>query len=365
MRVGIDVHVLTGAPQGTATVWRAMLAQLPADATYVLYSFDPAATAAEFPQPHFLHRRIPTHQAHLRFQLAYPWLARRDRCDVFHTNYYVPLLGVPGSVVTIQDIIYLDFPEFAPAVRRAQFGVLTAWAARHARAVITSSTYTKGRLVSRFGIPADRVTVVPNALPPDWHVPDETAIAEAWDRLQARCPARFLLGVGRFDPRKNIVATARAARALREEGLTDGLVWVGSDDFGSPTIRRTLDAEGLQVIQFDGLSTVELQALYRHAQALVFLSLAEGFGYPPLEAMAMGTPAVVSDRTAMPDVVGTAALLVDPDDARAALAAVRRVITDAGARRALCAAGRAHAAGFSAAGAAEATAAVYRRVTGR
>src|ERR1700722_11336853 len=114
MRVGLDVHVLTGPAQGTVTVWRAMLRQLPPDATYVLYSFDPAITAAEFPAPHFEHRRIPVRQPHLRFQLVYPVLARRDRCDVFHTNYYLPLLAGPGSVVTIHDIIYLDFPAFAP-----------------------------------------------------------------------------------------------------------------------------------------------------------------------------------------------------------------------------------------------------------
>jgi glycosyltransferase involved in cell wall biosynthesis len=362
MRVGLDVHVLSGVPQGTATVWRAMLGDLPGgDTTYVLYSFDPAATAREFPQPHFVHRRIPTRQAHLRFQVAYPWLARRDRCDVFHTNYYVPLLGVPGSVVTIQDIIYLDFPAFAPAVRRAQFGVLTAWAARHARAVIAPTAYTKRRLVERFGIPADRVTIVPNALASEWHAPDEAAIAAAWQRLRARCPARFVLGVGRLDPRKNIVATARVARALRAEGLTDGLVWVGADDFGTPAIARALETEG-PIVRLDGLSTVELQAVYRHAQALLFLSLAEGFGYPPLEAMAMGTPAVASDRTSIPEVVGAAAVLVDSDDLHAVIAASRRVIADASARRALCGAGLARAATFTGADMAARTAAVYARV---
>jgi glycosyltransferase involved in cell wall biosynthesis len=360
MRVGLDVHVLTGPAQGTVTVWRAMLRQLPPDATYVLYSFDPAVTAAEFPEPHFVHRRIPVRQPHLRFQLAYPLLARRDRCDVFHTNYYLPLLAGPGSVVTIHDIIYLDFPAFAPPGGRARFGALTAWAARHARAVLTPSAYTKDRLVARFGIPADRVTVVPNALAPEWLAPDDAAIAQAWDRLRARIhlPDRFVLGVGRFDPRKNVVASARAARALERDSITDGLVWVGADDFGSPAILRSLEAEGLRVVRLEQLSTIELQAVYRHAQALVFLSLAEGFGYPPLEAMAMGTPAVVSNRTAMPEVVGTAARLVDPDDGRAVIEALRDVITNTAAYRA---AGLGHAARFTAADMATRTAAVYRR----
>lgn len=355
MRVGLDVHVLTGAPQGTTTVWRAMLGHLPDDATYVLYSFDPAATAREFPQAHFEHRRIPTTQPHLRFQLAYPWLARRDHCDVFHTNYYVPLLGVPGSVVTIHDIIYVDFPEFAPPVRRAQFGALTKWAARHARAIITPSTYTKHRLVDRWAIPPEHITVVPNALGPEWLSPDEPAIAAAWERLRSRCPERYLLGVGRFDPRKNIVASARIAHAFSLP-----LLWVGSEDFGAPAILHQLKAEGLGVVRLEGLTTVELQAVYRHAEALLFLSLAEGFGYPPLEAMAMGTPTIVSNRTAMPEVVGDAAVLVDPDDHQQVLEVTKRVIADATTRRALCAAGLKRAAMFRPEAMAARTAAVYR-----
>jgi glycosyltransferase involved in cell wall biosynthesis len=361
MRVGLDVHVLTGAPQGTTTVWRAMLGMLPPDdATYILYSFDPEATAAEFPQHHFLHRRIPTRQPHVRFQLAYPWLARRDRCDVFHTNYYLPLLGLPGSVVTIHDIIYVDFPEFAPATRRVQFGALTRWAATHARAIITPSAHTKDRLIARWGIPPDRITVVHNALSPEWLAPDEAAIAAAWSGLRSRCPDRFLLGVGRMDPRKNIVATARVARALNYP-----LVWVGGDDFGTGDIERVCQAEGLGMVRLDGLTTVELQAMYRHADALLFLSLAEGFGYPPLEAMAMGTPAIVSNRAAMPEVVGTAAVLVDPDNHAAVVEATRRVLTDADTRRSLCTRGLAHAATFKPERMAELTARVYRSAAER
>jgi glycosyltransferase involved in cell wall biosynthesis len=355
MRVGLDVHVLTGAPQGTTTVWRAMLGHLPSDDTYILYSFDPAATATEFPQAHFVHRRIPTRQAHLRFQVAYPWLGRRDRCDVFHTNYYLPLLGVPGSVVTIHDLIYVDFPAFAPVVRRAQFGALTHWAARHARAIITPSTYTKNRLVERWQIPAERITVVPNALGPAWHTPDEPSIAAAWARLRPRLPERYLLGVGRFDPRKNIVASARIARALDV-----ALVWVGGDDFGGTAIRQALNTEALAVLRLDGLTTVELQAVYRHAHALLFLSLAEGFGYPPLEAMAMGTPVIASNRTAMPEVLGNAAILVDPDDHEQVLDATRRVLSDPTTRRGLCVAGLLRAAMFQPAAMAARTTAVYR-----
>ena len=356
MRVGLDVHVLTGAPQGTTTVWRAMLGMLPPDdATYILYSFDPEATAAEFPQPHFLHRRIPMRQPHARFQVAYPWLARRDRCDVFHTNYYLPLLGLPGSVVTIHDIIYVDFPEFAPPSRRAQFGGLTRWAATHARAIIPPSEYTRQRLIERWAIDPDRITVVTNALGWEWHAPDEPAIAAAWTRLRPRVPEHFLLGVGRLDPRKNVVTTARVARAVDHP-----LVWVGGDDFGTQQILDGLRKEGLTIVRLDGLTTVELQAVYRHAAALLFLSLAEGFGYPPIEAMIMGTPTIVSNRTAVPETVGHAALVVDPDNHEQVVDATSQVLTQAHIRQALCTSGRDYAATFSPATMALHTAAIYR-----
>ena len=331
MRIGIDVHVLNGPPQGTASVWLNLLQHLPPSHEYCLYSFDPAHTARQVPQPQFVHRRIPIRAPYVRIPLVYPWLARRDACDVFHVNYYGPWLGAPGLVVTIQDLIYLDFPAFAPAVRRAQLGVLGRLSARAARQITTASQYSKGRSIERFGVAQEKISVVPNGLSRAWTEPDQSAIAAAWNRLAPRVPARFVLAVGRLDPRKNLPLTARVTGQLRRLGLADGLVVVGPDDFGADAIRRAWRADGTAdlVCHLRGLDTSELQALYARARCLLFLSLAEGFGLPLLEAMAIGTPVVASNRTAIPEICGDAAALVDPAEEDAVVHAARAVLTDA------------------------------------
>lgn len=361
MRVLLDVHVIGGPPQGTSTVWLNLLPNLPRRHTYVLASFDPEATRRLFPGDRFEHVPFPVHQPHLRIQGALPWMARRERCDAVHVNYYGPLVGAPGLVVTMHDTIYLDFPEFAPLARRVAFRTLARLTARTAKRVVAVSEYSRRGIERHFGVPAERVAVVPPGVGDAWHAPDLAAIDRAWERIAPRLPERYLLAVGRWDPRKGFLESARITAALAREGLVDGLVVVGPDDFGGEALRATLAREGLDrlVTPLRDLDLHTLQAVYRGGAAQLFLSRAEGFGIPPLEAMAMGTPVVAADRTAIPEVCGDGAVLVDPDDLEAATDAVRRVLTDATHRAQLVARGRRRVATFTTAGAAEAMARVY------
>src|SRR5688572_25562020 len=113
MRIGLDVHVLTGPHQGTASVWLNLLSDLPATSEYVLYSFDPDGLRGQFPQEHFIHRRLPNIPAAFRIQVALPMMTRRDECDALHMNYYGPLAGSPPLVLHVHDVIYLDFPQYS------------------------------------------------------------------------------------------------------------------------------------------------------------------------------------------------------------------------------------------------------------
>ena len=349
MRIALDVHVLTGPPQGTVTVWETLLPSLPPQHEYVLLSFDPAETRRRYPQPWFEHRAIPVHFAPVRIALAYPMLARRLGCDILHVNYFGPPIGVPGLVVSMHDVLYLDFPGLVPAARRTQFRVLAGLSARHAARVQVGSMYSRDRIVHHFGVPDNRIDFVPYALRPEWLAPDEQAIADAWMALAPRLPRRFALSVGRLEPRKNHVAAVRAASALRREGLIDGLVLIGAEDFGASAFRDAVAAEGLadSVVHLPRVSLAGLQAIFRAASVMLYLSLAEGFGLPVLEAMAIGVPLVASDRTAVPEACGDAAMLVDPERPEAVLDAARRLLTDNAVADGLRAAGKRRASTFT------------------
>jgi len=367
MRIGLDVHVLTGPHQGTTSVWINLLNELPPTHEYVLYSFDPDEVSRRFPQRHFIHRRIPRIPAVARIQIAFPFMTRRDRCDVFHANYYGPIVGGPPLVLHVHDVIYLDFPEYSTGVRSALFATLSRASAHAAKRVVTDSEWSKERIVAQYRVLPDRVDVVPLGLDSSWRRPSENAIESAWEKLRPRVPPRFALSVGRLDPRKNFAQTARVVRALVDRGELDGLVLVGPEDFGASRIRAEMERDGTAqiVTHLSALDTASLQALYRHASCLLYLSLAEGFGLPLIEAMAMGTPIIASNRTSIPEVVGDAGLIVDPENTADAVSALDSVLSSPELRESMISRGRARVKRFDGAVAASRMIAVYAAAASR
>jgi glycosyltransferase involved in cell wall biosynthesis len=365
MRIGLDVHVLSGPHQGTTSVWMNLLGELPPTHEYVLYSFDPDEVSRRFPQAHFIHRRIPRIPAAARIQIAFPLMTSRDRCDVFHANYYGPIIGGPPLVLQVHDLIYLDFPEYSTGMRSAMFATLSRASAHAARRVVTDSEWSKERIVAHYGLTADRIDVVPLGLDKSWRCPSESAIDSAWARLRSRVPARFALSVGRLDPRKNFAATARIVKTLVARGELDGLVIVGPEDFGASRIRAEMEKDGTAgiVTHLSALDTASLQALYRHARCLLYLSLAEGFGLPLIEAMSMETPIVASNRTSIPEVLGDAGLVVNPDNADEVAAAVASLTASPRLRESLVLRGTARAKQFDGAVAASRMIDVYTAAT--
>jgi glycosyltransferase involved in cell wall biosynthesis len=341
LRIGLDVHVLTGPHQGTSSVWTNLLNELSDANEYVLYSFAPEKLKLDFPQKHFIHQRIPRIPAAARIQFAFPFMTRRDGCDVFHSNYYGPIVGGPPLVLHVHDLIYMDFPEYSTGMRRAMFATLGRASARAAAQVVTVSEYAKGRIVKLYGVDEDRISVVSNGLDRSWLNPSDEKIENAWQALKPRVPKRYALSVGRLDPRKNFALTARVVRRLVEQGLLDGLVIVGSEDFGGQEFRDQLEREGTArfVTRLSGLDNTSLQAVYKHASCLLYLSLAEGFGVPLIEAMALRTPIVASDRTSIPEVVGDAGISVPASDEAAITAAASSILTDPQLRQSLIARG--------------------------
>jgi glycosyltransferase involved in cell wall biosynthesis len=290
-------------------------------------------------------------------------MARRDGCDALHMNYYGPLVGSRPLVLHVHDLIYLDFPQYSTGIRRAMFDTLGRASAHVAARVVTDSEWSRQRIIEHYGVEHDRIDVARPGLSRNWTNPSEQAIRNAWVRLEPKVPRRYALAVGRLDPRKNFAQTAKVVRALVERNELDGLVIVGPDDFGSSQFRTELarDSTSSLVTHLSDLDTSSLQTLYRHARCLLYLSLAEGFGMPLIEAMAMGTPIIASNRTSIPEVVGDAGVVVDPEDMGAVVNRVSAILEDEALRSSLMVRGTARARLFDGSEAAARMVGVYAK----
>jgi glycosyltransferase involved in cell wall biosynthesis len=251
--------------------------------------------------------------------------------DVFHSVNGAVLPQRHGRrVVTVQDLTCLHFPQFHPWTRRTLFRLSIQRAARLADAIIVPSSATERDLAARFRAAAKKIRVVP--LAPRGHFvplgPSETLPVISRYGLSDRA---YLLFVGNIEPRKNLLALIDAYGRLRKRVRSAPcLALAGGEGWKNQSIHQAATVSPFASdIRFLGrVPDEELPALMNGAIAFVYPSLYEGFGLPPLEAMACGTPVITSSRSSLPEVVGDAALLVDPEN-RAELAdAMARLVDE-------------------------------------
>jgi O-antigen biosynthesis alpha-1,2-mannosyltransferase len=305
-------------------------------------------------------------------QVTLPRALRRDAIDVFLSPYYKRPLAAPcPCVITIHDLFFIGYPGRRRPLYDAAMTRLARLYAAGATAIVTDSEHSREAIVARLGLPAARVAVIPVALGREF----APATPTPGQRERYGLGARYALYVGNFLPHKNLPRLLRAWAALPLAlRAAHRLVLAGGGRGGRPALAALAAALGLDgAVVFAGLVADEdLPAVYGGAAALVQPSLEEGFGLPALEAMACGTPVIAARRGALPEVVGDAGVLVDPEDETALAAALARVLGDEDARAALRRRGLARAAGFGAARTAgrvvdllEATAARAQAASGR
>ena len=302
-------------------------------------------------------------------QFRIPWRLLRTGADLLHEPHYVlPPLTRCRSVVTIHDCIHLMFPQYLPNSLAYYYARGAMFAATHqADRVLTVSEASKRDILRYYDIPPEKVQVIYNAMDERFLTPpDEATTDRVRQRYQLNHP--FVLYVGNIKPHKNIerlVAAFSQARPLGPVGLK--LVIVGDDLSNYPKLRQVVHRHQLDKhVRFLGYQPQEtLASFYRLAGAFVFPSLYEGFGLPPLEAMACGTPVVTSNVSSLPEVAGDAALLVDPTDTDAIAHGIVQALTDSTVSARLREAGPRRAREFSWARSARQIAAVYREVLAR
>ncbi len=304
-----------------------------------------------------------------------PWLAARDvprGFDLLHHPVTVPiprLRGVP-TVTTVFDLQHHELPQFFSRGERAYRRWAYDGAARRADLVLTISEYSRRKLIELAGIPAERVEAIHLGIDHARFNPVPTAADEAL-RERLALPDRYIVYPANLWPHKNherlIDALAKAPADLQ-------LVLTGQDygKLGELERRATAAGVGGRVRHLGYLEAAYVPALYRSATAMVFPSLYEGFGSPPLEAMACGCPVACSTRGSLAEVVGDVALPFDPESVDEIAAAIGQIVTDGALRSDLRNRGPAQAAKFTWESAArrhvelyERTAALRRRDAGR
>jgi glycosyltransferase involved in cell wall biosynthesis len=282
------------------------------------------------------HRPLRGAEGHLWEQLYLP-AASRGRL-LWSPNNTGPL-AVSRQVCTIHDIIPIDRPEWFSPRFSAWYRWLLPRLVRRVQHIIAVSEFTRQRLMERFGVEPGKVTVVWNGVDAQFTPQPAEAIEEMRRALGIRGP-RYLLATGSRDPRKNLTRLLEAWRLLLRRLPEDlELVVTGREESSLVfSMAKTVDTPPR--VRFIGYARQEqLPALYSGALALIYPSLYEGFGLPPLEAMACGTPVVTSAATSLPEVVGGAAVLVDPANTESIAEGVRRVVECADLRNQLREAG--------------------------
>jgi glycosyltransferase involved in cell wall biosynthesis len=353
MRIAIDARKLRD--YGIGTYVRNLLRQLARQDTvndYVVFCRDADWDTIEDLSPRFRPIVENARNYSIAEQFALPIDLRRESVELFHAPHYVlPPLTPCRSVVTIHDCIHLRFPQYLPSRLGYAYARGQMWTATHQAArVITVSEASKRDILRYFRVPESRIDVIYNAIDDRfWQQPDEADIARVRERYRLDNP--FVLYAGNIKPHKNLERLIEAFHILRQnEAMKDvQLLIIGDEISKYATLRRAVHRHKLHKhVRFFGfVSDQTLAALYRLAAVFVFPSLYEGFGLPPLEAMASGTPVITSNVSSLPEVVGDAALMIDPYEPGAIADAMQRVLDNADLRADLSRRGLARAREFS------------------
>ena len=367
-RVGINAHLLSGEAgyrrAGIHQYIYQVLRHLPYTENgpdYLVFTNQPDVTAGKMGMT-AVSTRLNTNSRLLRIlweQLIWPLQARQRRVDLLHSMAFVtPLLSRRTAVVTIYDLSFMHYPEQFPAGQRRYLTTMTRQACRRARRIITISQSSRQDVHHFFHVPLDRIDVVLPGVDDAYRPLPEEAVS-AFCREKGL--ERFILHVGTLQPRKNIPVLLNAFANLPPSGLKLALVggkgWLYNEIF---TQVKKLKLE--ERVLFTGyVPDGELPLWYNAAELLVFPSVYEGFGMPVVEAMACGTPVIASDSSSIPEAVGRAGLLFNPQNAAELTDRITAVQQDPALRAKLKEWGLQHARNFSWERAGRETAVAYRR----
>lgn len=386
MRIGINAHLLAFSENyrqaGLSRYIYEIVRRVPSiERTARVTAFVGSApvprsfTRTQPPNLKLSRSRLPTHRALVRIpweQVALPVAAAMSRLDILHCTVNVrPFVAPCPTVVTVHDLIFLRYPEKFHPAKRLYLTAMTRWSCRRAAHVIAVSHATRRDVIDLLAVDPSNVTTVHNGVGEQFR-PLPRSQVEAF-RREKNLSSRAVLYLGTLEPRKNIPTLLNAfAGVARQPEYADLTLLVGgSTGWYYDEIFATAERLGLtgphtaERVRFLGrVPDSELPLWYNIAAVFAYPSLYEGFGLPPLEAMACGAPVLASNTSSMPEVVGQSGLLLDPDDPAEWAAAMRGILSNPDLAARLAESGQEQAKTFSWERTAQQTTEVYRQVRG-
>ena len=369
MRIGIDARLVfyhqAGIGQYILRLTQA-LARIDREDEFILFKSRKDKTVI-VEQPNFRIQKLWTPSHHRFERLAMSVELAPFALDVLHSPDFIPPAGARcPTVITVHDLAFLLYPRFLTRESARYYGQVDE-AARIADHIIAVSESTKRDTVRLLGVPEEKITVIHEAAHPLFTpITNEEALARV--RTRYNLPSEFILFVSTIEPRKNIPTLLRAFRRLRDNYKSQAVLAIaGNRGWLVEEVDAVIEELNLgeAVRCLGGVPNEELVYLYNAAKLFVLPSFYEGFGLPPLEAMACGTPVIVSNTSSLPEVVGDAGWLVNPEDVEGLTVAMYRILTDENLRHEMRSKGLKRAATFSWDRAARETIQVYQKVVER
>lgn len=314
MRLLVDAHVFDGKFQGTRTYLEGMYKELikHEEIDFFFAAQDKENLCRVFGKHHNVHYiQLAPGGSIKRLALQWPKIIKKYSIDWAHYQYISPLRKCCKEIVTVHDLLFLDMPEFFPLSYRAKNNFFFHRSAMRADLLLTVSSFSKDEIVRHFKISPEKIFITPNSVLP---IEDSVILPDIkgkWDMN------KYILTVGRYEPRKNMVMLMQAFSDLELHKKGYKLVMIGSPDINYNEFYEFIakaDSDLKDAIITDKASFTELVALYKQANLFVFPSLGEGFGIPPLEAIVYGCPLLCSNATAMAEFDLPEEMMFDPTD---------------------------------------------------
>ena len=370
MRIGIDAHSVgtkLGGNESYAVNLIEALAQIDSVNKYTIYvTTNEARDRFTDRWPNFKVRSTLPHTPLIRIPLTLSAELRKHPVDILHVQFTAPPFCPCPVVVSIHDLSFEHLPETFKRRSRTQLRLTVRRSARRATRILSLSEHTRRDIIETYRIDAEKVSAIPLAAADHFRpVADNRELQRV--RHKYGIDGDYILCVGSIQPRKNVARLIRAYALLRGNFSADKLpklVLVGKCAWLYDETLRTLEKTGVKdtSVVTGYVPESDLPALYSGALCFVYPSYFEGFGLPPLEAMKCGTPVIVGNRTSLPEVVGDAALSVDPFDIEAIAAAITRLMNNSALRDELSVRGQERARMFSWQHTAEETLKIYTEV---